>query len=154
MKTYADANVLVRLYLNLPGSDEIAAQLRSAEGQRDWPLPITDLLRFEIVNGIQRMVFESRHGGQWRVTAETAACALSDFEDDFGDRLFLHHSPLVLREIESEVLSLANRYTAKEGFRTYDVMHVASALTLRCKRFLSFDAKAARLAKWVGLETR
>jgi hypothetical protein len=32
-------------------------------------------------------------------------------------------------------------------------MHVCSALKLRCKRFLSFDAKANALAKLVGLKT-
>ena len=57
---------------------------------------------------------------------------------------------MVLTDIESEFDSLVRRYTAKHGFRTYDIIHVASALKLRCKRFLSFDAKANALAKLVG----
>jgi predicted nucleic acid-binding protein len=46
---------------------------------------------------------------------------------------------------------LSNRHTAKGGFRTYDILHVASALVLGCDTFWSFDAKAKKLAKLEGL---
>jgi predicted nucleic acid-binding protein len=36
---------------------------------------------------------------------------------------------------------------------TYDIIHVASALKLKCRRFLSFDAKANTLARLAGLKT-
>ncbi len=153
MKAYLDANTLVRLYLNLPGSGEIEAMLKGAAGRRGWPFPVTDLLRFEVVNGIHRMVFECRHGGQWRVTPETAACALGDFDEDLEDETFLKRLPLALGDIETEVMSLAARHTGSLGVRTYDLIHVASAVALHCERFLSFDAKANKLARLVGLET-
>jgi len=153
MKTYVDANLLVRLYLNLAGSVEIEAKLKSAAARRAWPFPVTDLLRFEVVNGIHRMVFECRHGGQWRVTPEIAACALSDFEEDLTSNLFLKRTPLALADIEADVMQLSARHTESLGVRTYDLMHVGSALTLGCKRFLSCDAKASALAKLAGLET-
>lgn len=153
MKTYVDANLLVRLYLNLPGSVEIAAKFKDSAGKRGWPFPVTDLLRFEVVNGIHRMVFECRHGGQWRVTPEIAACALGDFDDDLTSDLFLRRTPLALADIEPAVLRLSARHTESLGVRTYDLMHVGSALTLRCKRFWSGDAKASALAQLAGLET-
>ena len=153
MKTYVDANALIRLYLNLPGSSEIDATLKSAEGRRMWPVSVTQLLQFEVANGIQRMVFESRTGGQWRVTPEAAACAQADFEEDMSGEVFLRRSPLTLADIEPEFTLLSARFTAKHGFRTYDILHVASALTMRCRRFLSFDVKAKKLAKLAGLET-
>jgi predicted nucleic acid-binding protein len=153
MKTYVDANALVRLYLNLPGSDEMHELIKGAEGRRMWPVPVPRLLQFEITNSIQRMEFESRTGGQWRVTPEIAACAHADFDEDLKCEVFLKRTPLSLADIEPEFLSLTARFTAKHGFRTYDVIHIASALTLRCRRFLSFDAKALKLAKLVGLHT-
>lgn len=153
MKTYVDANALIRLYLNLPGSSEIDAALKCAEGRRMWPVAVPQLLQFEIANGIQRMAFESRTGGQWRVTPETALCAQADFEDDLTVEVFLRRSPLTLADIEPEFTSLAGRYTAKHGFRTYDIIHVASAITMRCRRFYSFDGKAKALAKLAGLDT-
>lgn len=153
MTTYLDANTLVRLYLNLPGGQEINSELRGVEGRRGWPFAITDLLRLEFTNAIYRMVFESHRGGQWRVTPEAAACALADYEEDLQSGVFLRRSPLTLADIESEFTSLAARYTMKHGFRTYDLLHVSSALTMRCRRFRSFDAKANRLAELVGMET-
>ncbi len=56
-------------------------------------------------------------------------------------------------DVEPEFLSLVARHTARQGFRTYDILHVASALTLRCKRFISYDTKANTLAKAGGLKT-
>lgn len=153
MKIYVDANALIRLYLNLPGCDKVNAELKSAQGRRAGPIAATQLLEFEVANGIQRMVFESRNGGQWRVTPETAACAVADFSEDMDCEVFLRRSSLTLADIETEFTSLVARHTARGGFRTYDVMHVASAVTLGCKRFISFDAKANALAKLAGLKT-
>lgn len=153
MKTYVDANALIRLYLNLDGGSELDAALKSVEGRRAWPLPAPRLLQLEVVNGIHRMVFESRSGGQWRATPESAACALANFEADLDAELFLLRSPIELADVAAEFHSLAARHTASHGFRTYDLIHVASAVTLRCLRFLSFDTKANALAKLVGLET-
>ena len=47
--------------------------------------------------------------------------------------------------------SLAYRHTAKYGFRSYDILHVSSALCLGCDQFWSFDQKARQLAELEGL---
>lgn len=153
MNVYLDANFLVRMYLELPGCEEAVRLLNSRSGRRAWPHLVTHLLRFEVINAFQRLVFESRSGGQWRVTAESAAMALADFEKDLGDGVFLARSPLTLEDIESEFDALVARFTAKEGFRTYDLVHVASAQTLKCGKFLTFDDKAKKLATLAGLKT-
>lgn len=152
MKTYADANALVRLHLNLPGK-QAAISFLEAEGESGGPIPVTDLLRFEFKNAVERMVFESRSGGQWRVTPEAAALAQTDFVLGLESGTVLRNVPLTLAQIEREFDSLVARHTAAQGFRTYDLIHVASAVTLRCRRFLSFDTKANALAKLVGLAT-
>jgi len=99
------------------------------------------------------MVFESRTGGQWRVTPESAALAIADFERDLSDAQFVAKSSLTLEDIEPEYEALVAQYTSKHGFRTYDVIHVASARTMKCGRFLTFDSKAKSLAKMAGLKT-
>lgn len=152
MKTYIDANLLVRIYLQLPGRDQGLAMLNDRAGRSAWPFPVTDLLRFEVFNSIQRMVYESRQGGQWRVSPESSAVAQADFAQDLQDATFLQRTPLTLRDIEPEFELLASRHTAREGFRTYDVIHVASARTMNCRRFLTFDLKAKNLAKLEGLQ--
>jgi predicted nucleic acid-binding protein len=153
MNVYVDANFLVRMYLELPGCDEVVKLLNSRSGRRAWPHPVTHLLRFEIINAFQRLVFESRTGGQWRVTPESSAIALADFERDLSDGVFLVRSPLTLADIEPEYDSLVDRYTAREGFRTYDILHVASARTLDCGKFLTFDERAKKLATLAGMNT-
>jgi predicted nucleic acid-binding protein len=86
------------------------------------------------------------------VTPESAAMALGDFEKDLADGLFLARSPLELADIETEFDRLAARYTPREGFRTYDVIHVASARAMSSERFLTFDTRAKKLAKLAGLK--
>lgn len=152
MSIYLDANALIRFYLELPGSHEIQKEL-GATVRMESMVPVTELLKYEVTNGIHRMVFESRQGGQWRVTPETALCALSDFAEDLADQIFIQRSSISLTDIEAEFSSLVSRHTAREGFRTYDILHVASALRLGSKKFISFDAKAVKLAKLVGLKT-
>ncbi|MCG8449688.1 MAG: type II toxin-antitoxin system VapC family toxin [Pirellulales bacterium] len=152
MTTYLDANFLVRMYLELPGCQDALALVNSRSIRRSWPFPVTLLLKMEVVNALMRMVFESRKGGQWRVTPESAALANADFEQDLSNGVFLTRSPLSLEDIEPEFSQLATRYTAQKGFRTYDLIHVASARTMGSKRFYSFDAKAKKLAVLAGLQ--
>jgi predicted nucleic acid-binding protein len=148
MSAYADANLLVRLFLQSPDSASILPHIRNEV------LPITDLISFEVMNAVERMAFESRAGGSpWRVSPEMAALAQTDFEAQVKREHFLKRVSLSLPDIEPDFSSLVRRFTATHGFRTYDIMHVASAMKLRCKRFLSFDAKATALAKLVGLKT-
>jgi predicted nucleic acid-binding protein len=153
MKTYVDANALLRLYLDFDGSGQARDLVTAPKVRRHWPLPVPSLLLFEVSNGLQRMVFESRAGGQWTVTPEAAAAAWYEFTTHLEQATFLQHSPLTLRELEGDVESLVARYTARHGFRTYDIIHVASARALGCSRFLTFDAKARKLAQLVGMQT-
>jgi len=152
MSLYADANLLIRLYLDLD-ADEVRRLLFTEGARTHWPLPVTDLLHCEVRNGMQRMVYESQHGGQWRVTPEAAAAGQALFDEEVAAGILLRRQPLPIRELEAEFDRLALRHTAKHGFRTYDIMHVAATLRLGGTRFLSFDQKAVQLAKLEGLET-
>jgi predicted nucleic acid-binding protein len=153
MKTYADANALIRLYLDFDGSGQARDLVTAPWVRRQWPVPVPALLMYEVSNGLQRMVYESRTGGQWRVTPEAAAAAWYEFTAHLDQAAFLQRSPLTLAELESDVESLVARYTARHGFRTYDILHVAAARALGCSRFLTFDGKARKLAQLVGLQT-
>lgn len=146
--TYLDSNALVRYYLHM-GREELLEALDAAS----VGIPVTAITRLEVRNAIEMMVFQSKSGNAARVTPEIATLAQSDFDADLADGTRFRAHPLSLADIETEFDSLARRFTARHGFRTYDLIHVASALKLRSKRFLSFDAKANALAKLVGLRT-
>ena len=48
----------------------------------------------------------------------------------------------------------SNTYTKAEGYRAFDVLHVATALHLSAREFLSFDDRQRKLAKAEGLTVR
>ena len=67
---------------------------------------------------------------------------------------YLRSMQMDMPKLEAQFEELALRQTAQHGFRTYDLLHVASALILFCDTFWSFDPKASRLAAKEGLRVR
>jgi predicted nucleic acid-binding protein len=153
MKPYADTNLFTRLYLQLPETPTAIYLIEQAQRSATASVPVTWLHRMEFVNAVQQHVFAGS-AGQLRVTSEQAAIALMSFREDVSRDEFLHASSVDLHELERQFEELSLRYTAKHGFRTYDLLHVASALVLKCDTFWSFDPKASKLAALEGLKSR
>jgi len=122
-----------------------------ADGLR--PLPVTWLLRLELTNAFELSVFVNRNTGLIHVTSEIAAVAQATFLADLENASFLQRADLPIHQVESMFVDLSLRYTAKHGFRSYDLLHVASAFALGCDRFRSLDDRARKLAKIEGLKT-
>ncbi len=154
MRAYADSNLFSRFYLRLSESGQAADWLQAAGAEGGAPLPVTWLHRLELVNALQLYVFAGTAGGQIHVTLEQAASAHATFRADLEEAAFLRPVPIELPELEAQFLELALRHTAKHGFRTYDLIHVASALLLKCDEFWSFDPEASKLASLEGLRVR
>jgi hypothetical protein len=152
MKPYADTNFLTRCYLltdDLPVPNT-QLELLAVNGAT---LPITWLHRFKVTNAFEQHVFAWRTLGQTRITPEIAAAAHARFQTDCSQAAsLLRPSILDLLKLEQQFQELSLRHTARHGFRTYDVLHVSSALGLNCDTFWSFDPKANKLAALEGLE--
>lgn len=151
MKAYVDTNFLSRLYLRLPESDKIAGLLEQAERGGSPPLPVTWLHRMETLNAFELYVFAGRGAGHARVTPEQAAIAQATFREDLEEGTYVRRTQVDFEKLETHFEELSLRHTAKQGFRAYDVLHVASALLLECDTFWSFDPKASKLAALEGL---
>ena len=153
MRVYADTNFFTNLFLRL--SHGVDAHRLYEEHVADGGdlIPVTPLLHLEFVNAVERVVFDSRHGGQWRITPENALLAAAAFDDAMEARETFELSSLSLAAVKVPFELLAHRHTAEWGFRTYDILHVASALALGCDAFWTFDAKAKKLAALEGLAT-
>ena len=153
MKVFADTNFYTNLWLELSHTDRAHAlydRLLKAGGF----LPITRLVRMELTNALQRLVYESRHGSQGiRVSPESALMAHGDFDAELIAGDILEWRIISEDELEATFETLAYRHTATGGFRTYDLLHVSAALVMGCDTFWSFDARASRLAKLAGLKT-
>ena len=154
MIPYADTNLLTRIYLRQKDTEEALALMEQAVSHGVPPLPITWLHRLELTNAIQLHVFQGRSPGQLFVSPEQAALARANFDEDLLADNFLRNSLVPVAELEQQFEELSLRHTARHGFRTYDLLHVASALVLKCDAFWSFDPKASKLAVLEGLKTR
>ena len=154
MKPYADTNLFTRLYLQLPDTAEAIALAAAAREAVAEPLPIFWLHRVELANAFEMHVFFGRQPGHVRVTTEQAAAAVANFREDLAAGAFLRPARLSETLLEDEFTALSGQFTAKHGFRAYDILHVAAARLLGCDTFLSFDGRAAKLAKLAGLKTQ
>ncbi len=152
MKPYADTNFFTRVYLALPESMHADRLLAAARRGECAALPVTWLHRLELANAFELSVWLSRQGGHPRVSPQQGAVALATFRDDLAARAFLHPQQPDAADLEALFEDIALRHTAKHGFRTYDILHVASARILGCDAFFSFDARARRLAAAEGLK--
>lgn len=153
MTPYADTNFFVRYYLDLPESNLADALAESARKKQALPLPVTWLLHVEFTNALHRLVFEARSGGQHRVSPESAGAALAAFDEEIEDAGILRKTVVMPDSVVGQAQQMTLRHTARYGFRTYDILHVTSALVLGCDTFWSFDDRARKLAKLEGLKT-
>jgi hypothetical protein len=86
------------------------------------------------------------------LTEEDVRAALSDLGTDIEDgRLVLVDS--LFRRTLDLACELSERHTSHLGTRTLDVIHVASALTMKATHFVTYDDRQASLAKAIGLRT-
>ena len=147
MTIYADTNFLSRMYLERPESPEAAARLA-----KNRPiLPITWLLRIELINAFEQSVLTGFGAAKARVSTEFAGACQQQFRDDIADGLAMKSVDLPLAKVTRLFEEIALRHTARHGFRAYDILHVASALALGCTDFWTFDKRAAKLAQLEGL---
>jgi len=138
MNAYADSSFLLSLYSVDAHSHPAAALVRHHQ-------PVFCLTSFseaEFTNAVELGVFTGRY------TARQAR-AVRDF--------FLSHMRSGVFRVQdlppdayAVARSLSLRHTAKLGTRALDVLHVASALTLKAEAFFTFDQRQHRLARAEG----
>ena len=139
--TYVDPSALLKLYIPQPESAAMngwRARIRGA-------LAITHHGRAEIVNGICLAAFRGD------LTAEDMNDALASFKEDFGEGRYFP-ADLLWRAALQRSAELSRQHTPSLGCRSLDVLHVASALELGLRHFLTFDLRQRRLARAAGLK--
>ncbi len=143
MPAYADTSFLVRAYT--PHADSLKA-LTWLENARE-PLPFTPLHRHELRNAIRLRVFRGE------ITAEQCKLAFLEIESDLADNILVH-IPIPWTDTFRESENLGATRTEKLGLRSFDLLHVGLALTLKATEFLTYDIRQASLAKAARLKVR
>ena len=144
---YADTSFLCSSY-RLQEHSVTANHMRQ---EMDEPLHFTSLLEFEFLQAIELQVWLNSHDKTKGYKRHEADRMIHDWESDIAkgiNRLVPFDMNAVLRH--SRFLSMET--TAKGGHRTLDIFHVATAVHLGAKRFLTFDSRQRALAQHAGLE--
>ncbi|MGH7802917.1 MAG: type II toxin-antitoxin system VapC family toxin, partial [Candidatus Binatia bacterium] len=140
MKSYLDSSVLVALYVPEEFSGRVRSEVRVA-GQ----IPFTPLHELEVRNALR-----VAHGRR-RLEADELARCLEHLADDLeGARLA--QTQVDLFRVFDRAQELSQMHAVKILARSLDLLHVAAALELRCKRFVSGDDRQLMLAKAAALE--
>ncbi len=136
---YLDTSAFLKLYIRETGSETVQACVMS----QDDPLPVWELQQAELINALRLKVF----WGDIDIEQSDSLVALFDQRLRRGQYFF--------PEIDRNGLMLTfrelSRETPRTGCRTMDILHVACALMLAPKRFISFDERQRILASSVGL---
>jgi len=139
-ETYVDPSALVKLYLHEPESRDMIAWRAKARSA----VAVTLFGRIEVVNAIglalaRKFISRSVH-----------KAALAALDDDLaqGRLVFADVSWRATLRLAED---MSRKHTPALACRTLDIVHVASAVTLQRRYFLTFDDRQRKLARSVGL---
>lgn len=142
-QVYPDPSALVCLYLH---QQDRSRRMIAWRAGISGALPLTHHGRTEIINAICRAQFIGI------LNEEGVRGALEDFNDDASQGR-LHQVDILWRAALNRAAELSRKHTPTMGIRSADVLHVACALELKLKHFLTFDERQQRLAAACGLKT-
>jgi predicted nucleic acid-binding protein len=138
---YVDPSALLKLYIHEPESAAMDAWRR----RNPEALTVTHHGRAEITNGICVAAFRKQ------ITSAALTDTLASLEEDFHEGRYVQ-ADLLWRATLERATELGREHTPTIGCRSLDVLHVASALELQFKKFLTFDLRQQKLARAVGLK--
>ena len=147
MIAYPDTSFLCALYIQQVTSRE-AARFFAA---MDEALPVSPILLYEFRQSVRLQVFlhsKDKSKGYGKTEANAALAAL---QANIGS------GALVIVPADwADVYAIAERLSAQHtpalGHRAFDILHVATALHLGAREFLSFDRRQRKLAMAEGLK--
>lgn len=148
MNAYPDTSFLCALYRTQDNSDRALAY-REAMTE---PLHITRLLQWEFRQSVRFQAFRhsnNREVGYPWLEAERMIDKLTEHLDQ-GLVKMVHCDLINILAIGERISKMR---TFVGGHRSFDILHLATAIELEAKAFLSFDANQRQLAAAEGMTT-
>lgn len=143
MTSYADSGFIVSLY-----KQETTSQEASAAFQRTTlPVLFSALTHLEVRNALRLAVFRGE------ISEEERASKWQRFQEDLSNGLYAV-MPIPATALHERAGELADKYSATEGTRSLDLLHVAAAQLLEAGELLSFDTRQRKVAVSEGLKVR
>jgi predicted nucleic acid-binding protein len=140
---YPDTSFLVSLYVeeeNTPLAQKFVASLSD-------PLPFTPFHRLEFRTALRGRVFR-----KILTHAQLQMAFRRSDEALLGG--ILKHIPLLWADALREAERLGEAHLTETGVRSGDLLHVASAVMLGAREFVTFDQRQTELARRAGLKVK
>ncbi len=146
MKSFPDTSFLCALYRLQANSAEAAAYFAAMPG----PLEVTTLLLYEFRQAVRFQTRLHRYDSSKGYSRAEGTKMLADLKTDLtsGEVITI---PAPWPQIHLAAERLSELYTDAAGHRSMDILHVATALELGVKKFLTFDGNQKKLAEAEGL---
>ena len=146
MNAYPDTSFLCALYRQQDNS----AQALTWRARMAEPLHVTRLLLWEFRQSARLQAFRHSQNRTAGYPLHDAEKMLSDLHDDMRDGLVITIGlDAIDLLVTAERISKARTFAG--GHRSFDLLHVATAVELGAKEFLSFDANQNSLAAAEGM---
>jgi predicted nucleic acid-binding protein len=142
MRAYADTSFIAALYH--PG--EMTRKAVACMSSQQEPLVLTEVQLAETRNSFRLRVAHKRS------SSKEVFRALAQFDRDISEGIS-EFVPTDWPRTFEEFEKISRKFTEQSGHRFADILHVASALILETRIFLTFDQRQARLAKALGMKT-
>lgn len=146
---YPDTSFLCALYIAQDNSEKaITCYERLGE-----PLHLATLVLYEFRQSVRFQAYQFSKDRTKGYPKKEADHALIQLAENIRSG-----SVLITSADWADVHGIAERLSAQHtpsgGYRSMDILHVATALHLKAKQFLSFDSKQRKLAESEGLKIK
>ncbi|MBX9742762.1 MAG: type II toxin-antitoxin system VapC family toxin [Chthoniobacterales bacterium] len=147
MSAFADTSIVCALTClqdNTPYAKSLVSDFKE-------PIQLSALVVFEFRQSVRLQAFRFSRDRSQGFSKAVADAMLDQLDENIARGVFAVPS-IDWMDVYSLAERLSIRHTFQQGHRTMDVLHVATALHLKTKVFLSFDQKQVLLAKKEGLK--
>jgi len=128
-----------------PAADDILADIPPGG-------PLSPIVVFEFENALSLHAGLFDRNRNHGLAAGITKAIRADFRADL-DAGFWTVAPMDLPEVLMIAQKLSSTHTRAGLNRAMDILHVATALAWKTRKFLTFDVRQARLARAAGLRT-
>jgi predicted nucleic acid-binding protein len=143
MVIYPDTSFLFSLYVT-----EGTSLLAEAYSQRlSEPIVFTPFHRLELRTAMRLRVFRNE------LSLDNLRMALRENDEDVAEGI-LQHTPLVWADALREAERLGEAHLTEVEVRSGDLLHIASAILLGAREFVTFDQRQTALARRAGLKVK
>jgi predicted nucleic acid-binding protein len=146
---YPDTSFLCAMHVRQTNSETAAAYFQ----KMPEPLHVSGLLLYEFRQSVrfQAWLYSQNRGKGYSESVAEAALGKLDYNLSIGALIVVNAE---WSEVHRLAENISRRHTTLSGHRSLDILHVATALHLGAREFLTFDANQRKLATAEKLQVK